>query len=176
MIRNNSDKVPAILKKQIAQEVASGKSLTDISKQYGVTRQTISKWKNHDDKFLKQVEQCENEIIQDRRNAANMLLIGTLEKQILDLKRMADDPDVPIRDRIGIKKYLINKQIEDAKSVSIRNQSNNTQINIDNSKVDNKKKSIEEILNSFDTDAVISSDVIDIDTDTDIDIDTDTEK
>ena len=100
MIKRNCDKVPAILKKQIAQEVANGLSLTDISKQYGITRQTISHWKNNDEKFIKEVERCENGIMQDRINAANMLLSSTLNKQILDLQRMADDPDVPLKERI----------------------------------------------------------------------------
>ena len=147
--RISNNKTPDIVRTNIAIDLgANGYTVTEVSKKYGISRQSINRWLRNDREFVNDVERYRQNAVDEKIDALNRVILANIDQQIKNVIDISMDKNVPPSTRLDASKFLINKFIPDNKGKQQVHTQNNTQINIENNNTNNKN--IEEILKSLD--------------------------
>lgn len=97
-------------------------TVTDVAKQVGVDRKTLSKWKNHDEEFKAELDRRRQNYENDIVKTANTLLKAHLGKSIDNIIKIANNSKVDVETRLKANRYIVDKIIADAKPVQETNE------------------------------------------------------
>ena len=91
--------------RQAAEAIATGATTIEASQLAGVTRQTVSRWLNHDPEFQATVAELANAAVR----ATTAQLTGLADTAVRTLGEICSDPEAKHSDRVSAAKEILNR-------------------------------------------------------------------
>ena len=89
--------------------IAGTKTTGEIAKEIGVSRETVSKWKNHNEEFKKELDKRSREFETGLIDEANSLLKRTLGQAVANIIEIANNESEKAETRLKASQYLVDR-------------------------------------------------------------------